>query len=813
VINRLKTAGLVAAHFVDAERLVVVEASEGVRVAIFSVRDGSPLREFSVPIEDRMARADKNAIAVSPGGNLLAIMLCLNLKIYDLQSGEMVGDSRLPEGTEMGFTTCSGLAFSPDGTRLAAAITKGPSARLVCWDMHDGKALVDQVRGTTTMAEIGRAMSTLRGGKQIAWLPDSSTCIVDGTYLFDAQTGAELWRLPAVAKTLLAVDNTHLLIEQPGALAVLTLPVEEIQRAREIAATGGTFSDTRLPKLAKADYSSAQYKDLPAAPVAWSAKFAALPTPEKPLPAPITVSQPGMPLRDVRFSGPPQPTAALLQGQPGTGSGPTARADSARAQLLAMQSGLARPPAASPGRSHIESYDLATGQRRASFDLPAEYRLLDLCGDGTLAILGVVEPLPRATALFRQVDHGWERLDIWALSTGKHALGFRPYAAESDPLDRLTTWCAFIDKRHALTVNAGGRLVKWEFPACKAQYVVEDFGGVLAASADAQYVVGWLPGTDVIRVVRTETGECCGELHANSWIVDVTAAAISADGKRLAAVLHKGTHSLVVWNLGDGTIAHELPVSNVLLKGSRSMLWTGPRYVLAGDRFLIDIEKQTVAWQYALPQGGVFAAGTPDGRCWYCLPASRNSGYQLTAASLPSEQIRQLSAKLELGDQVMFRPGVPVNLSVRVNVAGLDNAEAIIAQHLKAAGVPVDPSAELCLSYRADEQGTGKTLDYYKKLRPTARDKPSDTLQLKQVEITATLAYKDGTEVWKTQSTMSLKERSEYRGSVQELYERELKTLFSRHLRSFCLPRYVFLSANKLGAGRSELGLSGEAAP
>ncbi|MHC4177239.1 MAG: hypothetical protein ACYSWU_07020, partial [Planctomycetota bacterium] len=597
-------ARIVAVQFLDPRRLLIAREQKPIRIEIFNV-DGSRIVEFPVMAEED-GDCNGRSIAVSPGGRQVAVVVGNTLLVHATDSGEMIGKSRLPKLEQMGLGGCMGLAYRPDGGQLAAVWRWMSNRRLACWDMSTGEALADRVSECPD-SQSGLRRVSRRELKQIAWLPGAGTWVVEHCDLVDAETATRICALPAAATGLaLPVDASRLLVQQGtagggGSLAMVELPQDEVNRSRELVRKGGKAGDVRLPKLTKVDLSDARRMTMPAAAVSWRAAFRSPATPAGLLPVPIESGQSALEIKDIRFSHGPKPVVGLLHGLAGSDAptpGASATADEAMRAARSLAAGGTGNTAAGPGpsgRSRLESFDLTAGTKQCEAELPGNYRLIGLSADGSLAVLGLVEPQSgrrsgRSNARFRSADPqgGWERLDIWALTMNKHALGFRPYGLETDPEDRLTTWCGFTDKRHALTTSAGGTLVMWEFPSCKAQYVVEDFGQALAQSADRRHVVGWMPQTDVIRLVDTQTGQCSGELHAGARISGVIAAAMSADQKGFAAVVEQEGTQLAIWDLGDGSLVDMFPVSDKLCEPVESLLWVDPAYLLVGERFLVD---------------------------------------------------------------------------------------------------------------------------------------------------------------------------------------------------------------------------------
>jgi WD40 repeat protein len=792
IVHQIKTGDLasaVAVHFVDPQRLlVVIDEKFQNHAEIYSVADGSRIRRFS--IERAVGkRATREAIAVSPGGNQLAVLIGTTLMLHDLNSGELIGRSRVSDARDKGPSGWSGLAFSPDGTRLAAVARWFADRRIVCWDVESGEPLVD--RNAECPDPRYRPENN---AKHLVWLPDCTAFVVEGKELIDAETAMPIWSLPEGdlgkphplenSKLLIAHDGS---LTQPGKITLLTIPQDEVNKSRELVRSGGRSEDMLLPALTETDLSAVRQTKMPEVAVAWSAEFAPARPPEGLMPEPIEAGRTGLALRDIKFSSGPAKTVSLLHGPAEPGDGGAAR-------------------------SQLESFDLASGDRKCEIDLPGDYRLIGLSGDGSLAALGFVEEKGKSQPGATE-PADWSRLDIWALGMNKHALGFRPYNYAADPEAQSANWCGFTDKRHALTTSSDGTLVKWEFPSCKALYAIEAFGKALALSADGKYVLGWISRTDVIRVVDTQTGNCCGELHTGEmWTGGVMSGALSIDGQRFAAIVLRNGVQLAVWSLTDGNLVDVFHISDKLFAGDASLAWVDPRYVLVAKRFLIDIENHAVAWQYALTEG-MLAGDSPDGRLWYSIPGLREGSQQLVATRLPSDRTRELSAGLKMGDQVTFRPGVPVRVVANIDARGSDSATAqrMISERLEAAGIPIDPNSELRVTYVCSEEPTDQTVNY-KSFRGGGRRREEISINLVALAESTTLAYTDGTVVWETSKTNTYRPSIMAREDPQKEYDESVKRGVVSRIRNFELPKYLFLNPDELGAGRSELGLGGESA-
>jgi hypothetical protein len=809
-IPRHGGSSLRAAFFLDPTRLLIASGSFDLQMEVLSVETGQTLLAFSAT-DKRLKSLSSTAIAVSPGGRQMAVIQEQSLHIFDLQEGREVGRSNLPPFSEHGTMTWTGIAFRSDGGQLAAVGYGTWRFRVACWDMNTGKTVTDYVSDLPDGSGTSAARQS-DSGKSLAWLPGTNLLVVAGTELIDAETGRPLAQLPGTSPSdVLAIDSRRFLavqtgsMHQQGVMTVVTVPAEEeIARLRQAGRPGGATEAARLPILSAANFSKASQRRVPVTPVPWTATFAGHRTPENLLARPISAGKPGLELRSMIFNKSTPPTLAMVHG--------TAKATESPAAPFSRPR---QTQGASSPTSWFEMFDLAAGTRSAGFDLPGSYDVLGLSTDGTLAVLGLEVAESQASASLlaqhRAFDHpaigqeeGYERLDIWSLQTGKHALGFQPYVDKSEPEERLVTWCTFLDKRHILTTNRAGLLVKWELPSCQAEYALEEFGRVTAMSSDRRYVIGWMPGTDVLRVVDTQSGDCNGELHVGERIWAVEAAAISACGQQFAAIVWAASRRLTTWDLGSGVIARDMVFSEEICPNRPSLIWVDPSYVIVGGRYLLDLERSITAWQYTLDQG-VVASDSCDNRLWYLVPESRGAVYRLEALRVPVDDVRAKTANLELADQVTFRPGVPVSLSVQVTVSGVDNAARIITDALRSQGIPVEASAQLVFEYRANEKSTGRTTEYRPLHESSSGRPPAATVNEKAIEINARLAYRDGLELWKTKHVISRWTPMFVRGDPQPEYENALRTEFASSLSAFRMPPYVFLPPEKLGAGVSRL--------
>ena len=110
--------------------------------------------------------------------------------VRELSKGEIVATMQTPpevEGARFSMMGCRGVAFSPDGTELAAYLRWNNMVRVVCWSAH-AKIIFDQPR--IRLASTGGV-----GVGALQWVSDKSGWLLDGRYLLDRESKLLVWQL------------------------------------------------------------------------------------------------------------------------------------------------------------------------------------------------------------------------------------------------------------------------------------------------------------------------------------------------------------------------------------------------------------------------------------------------------------------------------------------------------------------------------------------------------------------------------------------------------------------------------------------
>jgi hypothetical protein len=172
---------------------------------------------------------------LSPGGRYLAIAVPDAkkpfLRVIDLAGGIAAGELILT-GFAGTAPTCHALAFSPDGTELAALYETPNESNVLVFGASSG-TLALHVRIEGCLRTKLRA-ADWQGGHGLEWFPNKSSWLVYGQGVIDRESGELAWTLPGNASGGIRVghviDDGRLLLlgtdKQDMALPVLEIPTQ-----------------------------------------------------------------------------------------------------------------------------------------------------------------------------------------------------------------------------------------------------------------------------------------------------------------------------------------------------------------------------------------------------------------------------------------------------------------------------------------------------------------------------------------------------------------------------------------------------------
>jgi hypothetical protein len=155
----------------------------------------------------------------------------------------------------------AGIAFSPDGSKVAALFAKDGNALVVAWNAKTGKVVFDkplpfvvEPLAQLSGAAVGRA--AFGAAPSIDWMPGGNAWLVAGASVVDATTGQVLGDLAGkdvFAQAVVGDRFVHLAFRQnlrPGGLAVLTLDAKTFPPAKPPASPTRTAPPTAAAKPA-----------------------------------------------------------------------------------------------------------------------------------------------------------------------------------------------------------------------------------------------------------------------------------------------------------------------------------------------------------------------------------------------------------------------------------------------------------------------------------------------------------------------------------------------------------------------------------
>jgi hypothetical protein len=514
-------------------------------LTLWDLQTGNKIREVALREGSFDNRLRPESLAISPGGKYAALVMGQQLGVLDLATGQPAGNVQLPVLP----SACEGAAFSPDGAELALLVSAGAGHRLLIVDFTSGRIDVNHDYR-------GNLQFYFYDGPLLDWLPDKSGLVYRGHILLERTTGEEVWYFPTTDSNprRFIRDNEILVLMRDRNLKVLRTfePNKEITKAMQAVREGGAAFDAALPPLTTPDQFSAAGAALPNGRVPWSVTPDAAGSPPRGQERELLVAKGGESVRRAMFASPP-------------------------AGKVVLQKEITPPPG--PGRRPqrqvvIERYDLVSGERGQSLEVPHVYQLADVSPSGKFAVVAFA---PKANQ--------FDRLDVLGLAPKKHIAGWRPYAGEKEktpdtagprrpaslwnlPDDpRSVAWLSMIDDDHLLTVNTAGKLICWKLPECKAVYAFADFGEPLAVSAGRKYLAGGHFGE--FRVFEAATGKCVGDLGPPLLGSRAIRGAFRPDGQELVAIIDAGSDKMLVrWDLATGKLKQEVPAA----RGRRQQL-------------------------------------------------------------------------------------------------------------------------------------------------------------------------------------------------------------------------------------------------
>jgi WD40 repeat protein len=184
--------------FAGAGRLLTqVHGNSHPQFDLWDVKTGQLLQH--VTVEEAHGTPDvHDAWSISPGNRFLAVFLSRDMYLIDLNSGKVAARLAIPDARFSG--PAHGVAFSPDGTRLAFYVSNSLSAdashrvqpRMLVWDLSNGKLIFS--KAITLPLEFDE--SSRRSpyfNTPLQWVPDQKAWLLFGRLVVDIACGTVVY--------------------------------------------------------------------------------------------------------------------------------------------------------------------------------------------------------------------------------------------------------------------------------------------------------------------------------------------------------------------------------------------------------------------------------------------------------------------------------------------------------------------------------------------------------------------------------------------------------------------------------------------
>lgn len=781
--------------FASAQRLVGLTSGT---IYVWKIPSGELEHELSIE-----KGVDKNGIAVSPGGNYLAVVENkATLKLFDLNSGTVAGQANLPFADVFFAGKPDAVAFSPDGAELAMVMPTGVfEMALAVFNVADG-ALITVI--DLAPQSLGYSHKAVWKANQLQWFPDRSKLLWRGHYILDAKLGGPVWTAPeedgSSGGDRKLLDDKRILAtvggrQNPG-LRVAPIPTADIEAGTKTLADAGPPSvnrsrggagaatdsgdqvDPNLPKLLTPDLSNF----IPVAGTAtatWSMK-----------------PDPAGAAKTVKTAMPVPPN------RPSVGGVFVTRPDIAKALVwytddfgtIVGAKGLTRHRTQSlptgPGTVAVDVFDLTTGKVQSTLPIPYKSAVLDASPDGEF--LAVKTTKPNA-----------ERIDIFSVQQGKTLGGWRPYRSKDDHFKDVTS-ALLVDSQYCLTQNQTGVSIMWKFPECKAVWRMEG-GSNFCLSPGGQYL-GFQHGQRFV-FMNPRTGDLAGEVPV---MMPNILCAFHPVGTHLALLgSDSACRKVMLVDVAAGKPTAEFYIPH----GESSVQWCGDAFLLVDGKWLVDLKKQKNAWTYQLPFG-MAAKTQPELRHWFIVGTSiADQNLFLSAATVPEQSNLARIEAGQLPDETLLKPGMQINLQVNLGASSPNHPNLIteVTNNFRTGmtqrGFQVGAGSPYTFVISSTQTNPGGNMEFQKMGR--GRFGPGGGVTTVPItDVTCEISLQsNGQAIWKTSSKFSNKTfgitfLSDGEDITTHLAKR-LGDSVAGYLKNFPVPAQVFPSTAGAGLGKS----------
>jgi hypothetical protein len=569
----------------------------------------------------------------------------ISLKVYELTSGDLVGEIRLPLALGKAGGIVADVTFSHDGEELALLIREGMNITIFSFDMKNGNVKVMH------NLKLNNPDGTIVFGA-LRWLPDRAGWWLNSHKWIDYRTGNTVYQLPDDTMMTnrfgpILVGKSHVLLQE-GKLpderwATHTLPKAEIEQ-RLAAMQKGTFKpeeELHLPKnwVVKEEL----YEGLPAD------------TPSK-LGQPINLKFDDMLWSVVSKTPAPSkvsPPESSSLSSPLINLLGIAWCDRHFVTLAAYR------PKKLGIRHQFEArrYDLATGKQVDAIPLFTGPWADEHGISRTNKIPVQMCASPDGSLLAVRIGLDSRRVHIWNLAEKKPIASWT--ACEKGAIEDFY----FLNSERLITVG-GNQLALWLIPECRATHILDQAAGRIVMSPDRNFMAIAL--RDHIRILDPATFQILGTIPRSKDLIPMVGGALHPSTPHLAIV---GPKQIAKINLNNGqverTITYEPPVHQVIPE----VQWANTLLRVGHDLYDWDFRVHLVTYTDRFQRKWMHEVGgpSPDLRHWLLVPLAADTDTSLRALVLPTEQAKQVQASVKAGDYV---PAIPLEGKIQVRVVG-----------------------------------------------------------------------------------------------------------------------------------------------
>ena len=256
-----------------------------------------------------------------------------------------------------------------------------------------------------------------------------------------------------------------------------------------------------------------------------------------------------------------------------------------------------------------------------------------------------------------------DRLEIWSPKGNKvsKTVSWIPYDGDQGSA-RDVLWAEFIDAERLVTSSREGKVVLWKFPEIEPICHFDTVGGAVPALSPDRKWIAYSNGTDV-GLFDIEKQEAVAQQPTPEKL-QWPYMAFSPSAKRLACVAF---NKVLVWDVASGKLEHVIPCPGINIHGS--IEFPDDNYVLAGNKYLIDLENQLKLWTY----DGAEQVRVVAGVTYFALTDGEKKPGALIPTQIPHPAAKELLKKA-LTDPNLFV--LKAGTTVRIDVNGIfDPAE------------------------------------------------------------------------------------------------------------------------------------------